>query len=130
MTVFVTAGDITDSVLHERVTEAQLFKANEYLGRLAQSFGVADPMPTTMTTSLAVAVACRDCCLDLVGTDTTVQMNGNRADDIYERKYKLFAEQVRELERSLQKADFTGVGSGEAGDPGAGYMREVSIWRA
>ncbi len=115
MAEFVTAADITDSVLAGRVTSVQIAGANEYMSRLAASFGIIEVSVTPMAKRLGVAVACRDCCLGLVGTDATVQMDGSRQDDIYERKYKLYAGMVSDLEKNITAADFKGDGEEEDG---------------
>lgn len=128
MAEFATAADITDSVLAGRVTEAQLSGANEAMTRLAAAFGITEAAVTPMGKRLAVAIACRDCCLGLVGTDATVQMDGNRADDIYERKYKLYAELVSDLEKDITAADFKD-GTEEEGDGGA-WVQTINLTRA
>lgn len=119
MAEFLVAEDITDSVLKGRVTADQLAAANDALSRIAASFGVAHPYVSPLGKRLASAIACRDCCLDLVGTDATVQMDGSRQDDIYERKYKLYAQQAADLEKRLARADFLSPAGGETEEEGA-----------
>lgn len=129
MAEFVTASDITDSVLTGRVTEGELAGANETVTRLAASFGITEAAVSPMAKRLAVAVACRDCCLGLVGTDSTVQMDGSRADDIYERKYKLYAALVTDLEKDITAADFKDSEEDGEGDGGA-WVRTINLQRA
>lgn len=124
MTIFAEAADITDAVLTGRVREEELTAGNEYVSRLAASFGAESPAVTPLTKRLAAVIACRECCLALVGTDATVQLDG-RQDDIYERKYKLYASEAEAIEKRLTKADFTD----EAEEDGA-WVQTITIQRA
>lgn len=122
---FITAEDIHDAVLEGRVTDDMIRSANEYLTRLAASFGVDAPEATPMAKRLGAVLACRDCCLALVGTDATVQMDGSRQEDIYERKYKLYAQEAEDREKRLTRADF--AGKAEGGSP---WAQTIEIERA
>lgn len=128
---FIVADDITDSILKGRVSADQLAGANDSLRRIAFSFGVSHPWASPLARRLAAAIACRDCCLDLVGTDATVQMDGSRQDDIYERKYKLYAQQASELEKQLTKADFLDPNRNdeEAGEEDGAWVQTIQLQR-
>ena len=106
---FITASDITDAILTGRVTEGNLSLANEAIVRLAATYGVteAEIVPSDLLRRYGIMEACRACCLELVGTDATVQL-GNRQDDIYERKYKLYDDQIKGILKDLTVSDFTG----------------------
>lgn len=125
MTVFADASDITDAVLAGRVREEEIAAGNDYVSRLAASFGVESPEASPAARRLAAVIACRECCLSLVGTDATVQLEGSRQDDIYERKYNLYASEAEAIEKRLTKADFTS----EKEDSGA-WVQTITIHRA
>lgn len=124
----ITAADITDSVLVGRVTGEELAFANEAVVRLAATYGVKEETIVASASNLAkryaVVIACRECCLNLVGTDPTVQMDGARQDDIYERKYKLYDAMSKDILKGLTLADFAG-----AEDGGGAWTKTVNIYR-
>lgn len=122
----ITATDITDSVLAGRVTGEELAFANEAVVRLAATYGVKEEtiVASNLAKRYAVVIACRECCLNLVGTDPTVQMDGVRQDDIYERKYKLYDAMSKDILKGLTLADFVG-----AEDGGGAWTKTVNIYR-
>lgn len=125
----ITAVDITDSVLTGRVTDAELAYANEAVVRLAATYGVKEDaiVASNLAKRYAVTIACRECCLNLVGTDPTVQMEGARQDDIYERKYKLYDTMVKDILKDLTLADFAGEEDDANG--GGSWTKTVNIFR-
>ena len=128
----ITAEDITDSILVGRVTAANLDVANEAVARLAATYGVEEAAitPSNLLKRYGVVVACRECCLELVGTDPTVQIgsySGSRQDDIYERKYKLYDALGKDILKDLTMADFTGGENPEKG--GNSWTKTVNIYR-
>ena len=127
----VKAEDITDAVLSGRVSKENITMANEAVVRLAATYGVgeSDITPSRLLKRYGVMEACRACCLELVGTDPTVQVgsySGSRQDDIYERKYRLYDEQVKSILKSLTIADFT---STEEKDGENSWTKTVKIFR-
>ena len=127
----IKAEDITDAVLAGRVTAGNISMANEAVVRLAATYGVdeSDIVPSRLLKRYGVMEACRACCLELVGTDPTVQVgsySGSRQDDIYERKYRLYDEQVKSILKSLTIADFT---STEEKDGENSWTKTVKIFR-
>lgn len=129
MTEFVKETDIVDEVLKGRVTEEHIAGANEHMERLAAVYGVTDIAVRPLTKRLAVIIACRDCCLSLVGTDPTVAIDGIHRDDVYERKYKLYRQQAEDITKTLTRADFMKESdTDEEGERGA-WTRTVKISR-
>lgn len=128
MAVFIGTEDITDSVLAGRVPDVCISNANDYVNRIAAKLGVMEPVPTVTSKQLAVCVACRDCCLGLVGTDPTVTIDGSRNDDVYAQKYKLYSAQIETLEKSMTAADF--MEESEEGERNKAWTRSVQINRA
>lgn len=124
---FVTELDITDAILTGRVTEGNLSLANEAIVRLAATYGVteAEIVPSDLLKRYGIMEACRACCLELVGTDATVQL-GSRQDDIYERKYKLYDDHVKSILKDLTLSDFTG---GTEHKGGTSWTKTVNLYR-
>lgn len=130
MAEFVKESDIADEVLRGRVTAEQIAGANEHMNRLAAVYGVLNAVARPLTKRLAVLIACRDCCLSFVGTDPTVAIDGNRQDDVYERKYKLYRQQAEDITKMLTRADFMKeTDTDDEGERGA-WTRTVKISRA
>lgn len=128
---FITASDITDAILTGRVTEGNLALANEAIVRLAATYGVteAEIVPSDLLKRYGIMEACRACCLELVGTDSTVQLggySGSRQDDIYERKYKLYDDQLKSILKELTVSDFTG---GKESKGGTSWTKTVNLYR-
>ena len=128
----IKAEDITDAILKGRVTAGNLALANETIVRLAATYGVDEAaiVPSNLLKRYGVVVACRECCLELVGTDPTVQISsysGSRQDDIYERKYKLYDALGKDILKELTMADFTGGEDPEKG--GNSWTKTVNIYR-
>ena len=63
--------------------------------------------------------ACRE-------TDATVQL-GNRQDDIYERKYKLYDDQIKGILKDLTVSDFTGGKENKGGS--TSWTKTVNLYR-
>lgn len=122
---FITLDDISDNVLTCR--EADIEYANDYLYRKAKSFGLADgeiKLPCTATIKqLGTAVACRECAIAMVGSDTTVMVDGSRSDDIYLQKYKIYKDLASSIEGSLSYSDFAIEDTDVAGKGGVGVIR-------
>lgn len=129
MTAYIAETDITDSLLNGRVTREQITAANEFVDRLAASFGVVKVTVTPLAKKLAIAVACRDCCLSLVGTDATA-MVGDRQEDAYAIKYKLYAQVVKDLQSQILKADFLADDEKNDEEEHGVWARTVSIYRS
>lgn len=87
MTEYIRKDDIADQLLINRVTDQEIADANEYVDRIAAAYNVKKVTVTPMAKKLAVAVASRDCCLNLIGTDASA-MIGDRQEDAYSIKYK------------------------------------------
>jgi len=127
----IKAEDITDAILKGRVTAGNLALANETSVRLAATYGVDEAaiVPSNLLKRYGIVEACRSCCLELVGTDPTVQISsysGSRQDDIYERKYKLYDDQAKSLLKDLTASDFNG---GETERGGSPWTKTVNIYR-
>lgn len=122
---FITLDDISDNVLTCRAADIEY--ANDYLYRKAKSFGLADDeirLPAIATIKqLGVAVACRECAIAMVGSDTTVMVDGSRSDDIYLQKYKIYKELASSIEGSLSYSDFAVDNTDVAGKGGVGVIR-------
>lgn len=129
MTEYITASDISDSLLKDRVTSAEIAEANEYVDRIAASYSVSKITITPLAKKLACAVACRDCCLNLMGTDPTVLM-GDSTEDVYERKYKIYAALVQELQGKILKADFLSDEEKDDEEERGVWTRVISISRS
>lgn len=76
---------------------------------------------------LGAVLACRECALDMVGSDTTVMADNRRSDDIYLQKYKLYDELVKDLESKL---DFTDFANDDVQPQGKGGVGIIDITRA
>lgn len=124
---FINAMDITDAILVGRVTAGNLFLANEAIVRLAATYGVAeaDIVPSDLLKRYGIVEACRACCLELVGTDATVQL-GTRQDDIYERKYKLYDDQAKSILKELTASDFAADSTSREG---SSWTKTVTLYR-
>ncbi|SUP42252.1 hypothetical protein [Veillonella criceti] len=126
---YIDFSDITDNIL---VCEpSDILFANEYLHRLAKTYGLSDdeimlPAKTTVV-RLGAAIACRERALAMVGSDTTVMVDGHRQDDIYLQKYKLYADMVTTIEKRLSYTDFAIDGVNQQGKGGVGV---ISLTRA
>ena len=122
---FVALDDVHDNILTCR--ESDITYANDCLLHKAESFGLAEDdlaVPCSpVIRQLGAAVACRVCAAAMVGSDSTVMMDGSRKDDIYLQKYNIYKELVTGLERSLSYADFAKPGTDTAGKGGVGVIR-------
>lgn len=121
---FITTTDITDNILTCR--DSDIAFANEYLQRLAFSYGLDDTeilLPAkTVVKHLGSAVACRECAASMVGSDATVMVDGSRAEDVYYQKYKMYLQMARDIEKSLSYADFAISGTDGSGKGGVGII--------
>lgn len=122
---FITENDNTDNILIWKEEDINL--ANDYLLTLAKSFGLSEEEiqipPQTLVKRLGAAVACRECSAAMVGSDSTVMVNGNRSDDIYLQKYNLYRAMVKDLESRISYSDFAVEGTEESGKGGVGTIR-------
>ena len=112
MTEYIREDDISDKLLINRVTDQEIAGANEYVDRIA-----------------AVAVASRDCCLNLIGTDASA-MIGDRQEDAYSIKYKIYASLVEDLRGRILKADFLADEEKDDEEERGAWTRAVSISRS
>ncbi len=121
---FVTIDDITDNILIP--VDKHIEYANSYLTDKAYSFNlVIDEIrfpPSDRVKRLGAMLACRECALDMVGSDTTVMTDGRRTDDIYLQKYKLYNELINDLEKQLGFEDFAADDVEPQGKGGIGII--------
>ena len=114
---FVALDDVHDNILTGR--ESDITYANDYLLHKAESFGLAEDdlaVPCSpVIRQLGAAVACRVCAAAMVGSDSTVMMDGSRKDDIYLQKYNIYKELVAGLDSSLQSLARTQQGREASG---------------
>ena len=110
MTEYIREDDIADQLLINRVTDQEIADANEYVDRIA-------------------AVASRDCCLNLIGTDASA-MIGDRQEDAYSIKYKIYASLVEDLRGRILKADFLADEEKDDEEERGAWTRAVSISRS
>ena len=129
MAEYITEDDITDSLLKGRFTY-EIADANQYVDRLAATYQVSHVTVTPLTKKLAVAVACRDLCLNLMGTDATVMMGGDRQEDVYSIKYKIYAQLVKDLQTGILRADFLSDEEKDDEEARGAWTRAVSISRS
>lgn len=122
---FIGQVDITDNILNVR--DSDIAYANDYLHRLANSFGLADDEilipPTLAVQQLGKAIACRECAASMVGSDTTVMVDGSRSEDIYYQKYKMYVQLAKDLESRLTYKDLAIDGIDGSGKGGVGVIR-------
>lgn len=122
---FITLYDISDNILVCRDSDIEY--ANDYLHRLAASFGLADDEvrlpPSIAVQQLGKAIACRECAAAMVGSDTTVMVDGNRSEDIYYQKYKMYVQLAKDLESRLTYKDMAVDGIDGSGKGGVGIIR-------
>lgn len=125
MMEFITLADITDNILTCR--DCDVDYANDYLHRLAASFSLSDAdiqlPPRLAIKQLGKAVACRECAASMVGSDTTVMVDGSRSEDIYFQKYKMYVQMAKDLESRMTYADFAIDGIDGSGKGGVGVIR-------
>lgn len=121
---FISATDITDNILTCR--DCDIGYANDYLHRLATSFSLVDDeiaIPaSSIVKRLGVAIACRECASSMVGSDTTVMVDGSRQEDIYFQKYKIYLQLAKSIEDSLNYTDFAVSGTDADGKGGVGII--------
>lgn len=129
MTEYITAKDITDQLLAGRVTDDEIATANEYLDRMAGAYNVQNVTVTPMAKRLAVAVACRECCLHLIGTDASA-MIGDRQEDAYLMKHRIYDNLVDDLKGRMLKADFLSDEEKDDEEERGAWTRAVSISRS
>lgn len=122
---FIELADIADTILNCR--DCDVSYANDYLYRLATSFGLTDAEiqtpARTAVKQLGCVVACRECAAACVGTDPTVMVDGNRADDVYYQKWKMYAQMAKDIESRLTYSDFAVSGTDSSGKGGVGVIR-------
>ena len=123
---FITVEDCsTDNIL--TCEESDITYANSYLETLALGFGLAEDeiaIPCSeIIKRFGVVVAYRTRALAMVGSDATVMVDGNRSDDIYLQKYKLYNELADKLEAKLDYASFAVENTSGAGKGGVGIIR-------
>lgn len=128
MTEYITADEIKDQLLTGRVTDEEIATANEYVDRLAAMYNVAKVTVTPMTKDLAAAVACRECCLHLIGTDASAMIGGH--EDAYAVKYRLYENRVADLRSRVLKADFLSDEEKDDEEERGAWTRAVSISRS
>ncbi|WP_044503175.1 hypothetical protein [Megasphaera massiliensis] len=122
---FIGQVDITDNILTCR--DSDIAYANAYLHRLAVSFGLSDDEiqlpPSIVVQQLGKAIACRECAAAMVGSDTTVMVDGSRSEDIYYQKYKMYVQLAKDLESRLTYKDMAIDGIDGSGKGGVGVIR-------
>lgn len=129
MTEYIREDDIADQLLINRVTDQEIADANKYVDRIAAAYNVKKVTVTPMAKKLAVAVASRDCCLHLIGTDASA-MIGDRQEDTYSIKYKIYASLVEDLRGRILKADFLADEEKDDEEERGAWTRAVSISRS
>lgn len=128
MTEYITADGIKDQLLAGRVTDEEIAAANEYVDRLAAMYNVAKVTVTPMAKDLAAAVACRECCLHLIGTDASAMIGDH--EDAYAVKYRLYENRVEDLRSKILKADFLSDEEKDDEEERGAWTRAVSISRS
>lgn len=122
---FITLADIDDNILHCRASDIDY--ANSCLLTKALAYGLRGDeirMPcSARVRQLGTAIACRMCAASMVGSDSTVMMNGQRSDDVYLQKYRIYDELVKSLSSSLDFSDFAAENVESAGKGGVGMIR-------
>lgn len=122
---FISIYDINDNILTCR--ESDIDYANDYLRRLAISFGLSEEELQTPARAsikqLGKAVACRECAAAMIGSDTTVMVDGNRTEDVYYRKYQMYVQLAKDLETRITYADFAVTGTDASGKGGVGVIK-------
>lgn len=129
MTEYIREDDISDKLLINRVTDQEIAGANEYVDRIAAAYNVKEVTVTPMAKKLAVAVASRDCCLNLIGTDASAMIE-DRQEDAYSIKYKIYASLVEDLRGRILKADFLADEEKDDEEERGAWTRAVSISRS
>ena len=59
----------------------------------------------------------------MVGSDTTVMVDGSRSEDVYFQKYKMYLQLAKSLESCLTYVDFAVDGTDGSGKGGVGVIR-------
>ena len=129
MTEYITSDDISDSLLKGRVTAAEIASANEYVDRIASSYGVTAVTVTPLEKKMAAPLARRECCFNLIGTDATALI-GDRQEDVYSIKYKVYDQLVKDTEARILKADFLADDEKDDKEERGAWTRTVSIYRS
>lgn len=105
---FITIDDITDNILI--CNDNHIEGANAFLNELALSFNLKPEEirfpPRLNVKRLGIYYACKECALEMVGSDTTVMMDGKRTDDIYLQKYNLYNQLFKDLKSEIGFEDF------------------------
>ncbi len=124
---FITIEDCnTDNIL--TCEEVDVKNANDYLTKLATTgFGLAlaeIAMPTSPTVKqLGIYKAYQLRAMAMVGSDTTVMVDGSRGSDIYKQKYEMYSTMFKNLKAELDYSDFAKDEVGGAGKGGVGVIR-------
>lgn len=107
--IFITKA--TDNVM--TAEENAINYANAYVTRLMLRLGVQESEVKTpvseIVQKLAELVALREQAAFLVGSDATAYLEGVNADDIYNRKYKIYSDRVKQIENTISYTDFMGA---------------------
>lgn len=87
--------------------------ANAYVSRLMSRLGVQESEVKTpvseIVQKLAELVALREQAASLVGSDASAYLDGVNTDDIYNRKYKIYSDRIKQIENTISYTDFLGA---------------------
>lgn len=101
--------------------------ANQYMTRLAANCGVDESemrtTPTAFVRRLCEVLALREMASSLLGSDSTAYMDGINTEDIYYRKYKMYADIAKQMESGLSYSDFAFSDADSSGKGGVGVIR-------
>ena len=105
--------------------------ANAYVSRLMSRLGVQESEVKTpvseIVQKLAELVALREQAASLVGSDASAYLDGVNTDDIYNRKYKIYSDRIKQIENTISYTDFLGA---DAGGNDKFFVGTIPIGRA
>ena len=122
---FIILDDCTtDNIL--TCEQNDVDSANDYLAKMAAGFGLSEnevKIPCGDTVKrLGIMKAYQIRALAMVGSDTTVMMDGRRSEDIYLQKYNLYTNAIKEMTAGIDYSDFAVDGTSGSGKGGIGII--------
>lgn len=123
---FIT--DASDNII--TADEKCIAFSNDYLTRVAEGYGVQESDFITpvkrFVKRLGEVIALREMASSLLGSDSTAYMDGINQEDIYYRKYKMYADIAKQMESGLSYSDF----AENDDDSGKGGVGTLKLYRA